>query len=154
PEWIVYPTGGGTGIVGMWKAFDELSRLGLLGSRRPRLVVVQMEGCAPIVRALREGAPTAREWEDTQTEVWGLRVPKALADFLVIEAVVQSKGIGLDVSEVAASSMVERAGRAGLRLGPEGAAALCAVEQLHVQGLTAPGDRVVAFQTGNPDNYR
>jgi threonine synthase len=154
PEWIVYPTGGGTGIVGMWKAFEELSRLGLLGSRRPRMVVVQMEGCAPLVRALREGTPAAREWEDTDTEVWGLRVPKALADFLVIEAVVESNGLGLDVSESAATAMTRRAGLAGLRLGPEGAAALCAVEQLHAQGLTAPGDRVVAFQTGNPDNYR
>ena len=154
PDWIIYPTGGGTGIVGMWKAFDELSRLGLLGTKRPRLVVVQMAGCAPIVRALTDGEPSAREWKSTKTEVWGLRVPKALADFLVIDAVVQSGGAGVAVEEADAFGMMEKAGRVGLRVGPEGGAALCAVEELARQGLLGSGEKVVVFQTGSPENYR
>ena len=90
PDWIVYPLGGGTGIVGMHKAFDELRRLGLIGEKKPRFVVVQPTGCAPIVRAFERGEETAAPWEDPQTRVWGLRVPKAIGDFLVLRAVRES----------------------------------------------------------------
>src|SRR6185503_4390345 len=84
PDWIVYPLGGGTGIVGMHKAFDELERLGLIGPKRPKLVIVQMAGCAPIVRAFERGELSAAVWNDPATEVWGLSVPKAIGDFLVL----------------------------------------------------------------------
>ncbi len=154
PDWLVYPTGGGTGIVGMWKAFDELERLGLIDHRRPKLAVVQMAGCAPLVQALADGSPRAAEWEHTETAVWGLRVPKALADFLVLEAVRESGGAGVAVAEEALLPMIERAGRVGLRVGPEGAATLCAIESLERQGRLRAGETVVAFQTGHPDNYR
>lgn len=150
PDWIVYPLGGGTGIVGMHKAFDELRRLGLVGEKRPRFVVVQPTGCAPIVRAFERGEESAAPWEDPQTRVWGLRVPKAIGDFLVLRAVRESGGTAIAVDEERLVEVASRAARLeGLRVGPEGAAALAALEELKV----GKGERVVVFQTGDPGNY-
>jgi threonine synthase len=154
PDWIVYPLGGGTGIVGMAKAFDELERLGLVGARRPRFAVVQMAGCAPIVRAFARGEERAEPWERPQTRVWGLRVPRAIGDFLVLRALRATDGRALAVEEDRLPAIIAGAARAGLRIGPEGAAAFAAVEDLAAVGAFAPGERVVVFQTGSPDNYR
>ncbi|HKV13392.1 MAG TPA: threonine synthase [Thermoanaerobaculia bacterium] len=154
PDWIVYPLGGGTGIVGMHKAFDELSRLGLIGPKRPRFVVVQASGCAPIVRAWEKGEESAPAWEDPQTRVWGLRVPKAIGDFLVLRAVRESGGRAIAVDESRLDKIASWvAAHEGLRIGPEGAATLAAVEDLAAAGAFTPGERIVAFQTGSPDNY-
>lgn len=154
PDWIVYPLGGGTGVVGMHKAFDELRRLGLVSEKRPRFVVVQMTGCAPIVRAFEQGTEAAETWADPHTEVWGLRVPKAIGDFLVLRAVRESGGRAIAVEEARLGAVTERLARTeGLRVGPEGAAAFAAVEDLSAQGAFAAGERVVVFQTGDPANY-
>ncbi|MFL6194880.1 MAG: threonine synthase [Thermoanaerobaculia bacterium] len=154
PEWIVYPLGGGTGIVGMRKAFAELEALGLIGSRRPRFVVVQAAGCAPIVRAWENGQEAAEPWPEPRTRVWGLRVPKAIGDFLVLRALRETDGRAIAVDEARLDGiMAWIAAHEGVRIGPEGAAALAAVEDLQAGGAFAPGDRVVVFQTGSPDNY-
>ncbi len=154
PDWIVYPLGGGTGVVGMHKAFDELRRLGLVGPKKPRFVVVQAAGCAPIVRAFEQGHEAAEPWADPDTRVWGLRVPKAIGDFLVLRAVRESGGRAIAVDEERLPGITERAARLeGLRIGPEGAAALAAVEDLQAVGAFQPGERVVVFQTGDPANY-
>jgi len=154
PEWILYPTGGGTGIVGMWKAFDELERLGLLGRERPRLVAVQMAGCAPIVRAFERGDETAEPWVEPDTEVYGLRVPQAIGDFLILRALRESGGTAVAVEEGRLAAAARRAAREeGLLVGPEGAACLVALEELAAAGVIAEGERVVAFQTGHPASY-
>jgi threonine synthase len=154
PDWIVYPLGGGTGIVGMHKAFDELARLGLIGPKRPRFVVVQMAGCAPIVRAWEQGRDSAEPWENPQTQVWGLRVPRAIGDFLVLKALRETGGRALAVDESRLEAITSRiAAQEGLRIGPEGAAAFAAVEDLQAAGAFSPGERVVVFQTGDPANY-
>ncbi len=154
PEWIVYPTGGGTGIVGMHKAFDELERLGLVGERRPRFVSVQMAGCAPIVRAFERGDEAAEPWASPETGVYGLRVPKAVGDFLILRALRETGGRAVAVEEERLPEAARRAARdEGLLVGPEGAACLVAVEMLAREGAFAEGDRVVVFQTGHPGNY-
>jgi threonine synthase len=155
PDWIVYPLGGGTGIVGMHKAFDELRRLGLVGEKKPRFVVVQAAGCAPIVRAFEKGQEAAEPWEEPNTRVWGLRVPRAIGDFLVLKAVRESGGTAIAIDEERLAAIMERAARLeGLLLGPEGAAALAGVEDLAARGAFSEGERVVVFQTGDPANYR
>jgi threonine synthase len=154
PDWIVYPLGGGTGIVGMHKAFDELERLGLIGPRRPRFVVVQAAGCAPIVRAFEQGKESAEPWENPQTRVWGLRVPRAIGDFLVLRALRETGGRAVAIDEDRLEKVAAWvAAHEGLRIGPEGAAALAAVEELEATGAFVPGERVVVFQTGDPANY-
>lgn len=154
PDWIVYPLGGGTGIVGMHKAFAELERLGLIGAKRPRFVAVQAAGCAPIVRAFEEGKEAADPWENPRTRVWGLRVPKAIGDFLVLRALRETGGRAVAVQEDRLEEVAARAAaQEGLRIGPEGAAALAAVEEMHAAGAFSPGERVVVFQTGDPANY-
>lgn len=162
PDWILYPTGGGTGIVGMHKAFAELEALGLLEPpgegggtrRRPRFVVVQTKGCAPLIRAFEQGLDRAPEWENPHTRAWGLRVPKAIGDFLVLRALRESGGRAVAVAEERLAPLTARAAREeGLRLSPEGAACFAALEDLAADGSLAPGERVVIFQTGNPDNY-
>jgi threonine synthase len=154
PDWIVYPLGGGTGIVGMHKAFAELRRLGLVGEKRPRFVAVQMAGCAPIVRAFAHGQESAEPWEEPHTQVWGLRVPRALGDFLVLRALRESAGRAVAVDEACLPEVAARAARdEGLRVGPEGAAALAATLGLAAEGAFAAGERVVVFQTGDPANY-
>ncbi len=155
PDWILYPTGGGTGIIGMHKAFDELEALGLIGSERPRFAVVQMAGCAPIVRAFEEGQTSAQPWENPSTRVWGLRVPQAVGDFLILDALRESDGQAVAVEEDRIAEMMGRASRLeGLDVGPEGAACLLALEDLRAADHIVPGQRVVVFQTGHPANYR
>ncbi len=154
PDWIVYPTGGGTGIVGMHKAFAELEALGLLSSKRPRFVVVQMAGCAPLVRAFERGEESAEPWANADTRVWGLRVPKAIGDFLVLRALRETAGTAVAVEEAKLPEVTARMARSeGLRLGPEGAACMVALEELAAAGTISEGERVVLFQTGDPANY-
>jgi threonine synthase len=154
PDWIVYPLGGGTGIVGMHKAFAELEALGLIGPKRPRFVAVQAAGCAPIVRAWEAGEETAAPWEHPDTKVWGLRVPRAIGDFLVLRALRETGGRAIAVDESRLSGIAGWvASHEGVRIGPEGAAALAAVEDLEAAGVFKPEERVVVFQTGDPANY-
>jgi threonine synthase len=154
PDWIVYPTGGGTGIVAMAKAFAELRRLGLLAGETCRFVVVQMEGCSPVVEAFRRGAEEMIPWAEPDTEVWGLRVPRSVADFLILRALRESQGEAVVVAETTVQEMQESAAKEeGLTVGPEGAAALLGAEQLVEKGVIGEGDRVVVFQTGDPANY-
>jgi len=154
PDWIVYPTGGGTGIVGMHKAFAELERLGLVAGRRPRFVVVQMAGCAPLVRAFAAGREAAEPWPEVRTSVWGLRVPKAIGDFLVLRALRETDGVAVAVEEERLAAETARAAREeGMLIGPEGAACLAAVRDLCSARTIRAGDRVVVFQTGHPANY-
>jgi threonine synthase len=155
PDWIVYPTGGGTGIVGMDKAFAELEALGLIAAgRRPRFAVVQMAGCAPLVRAFERGADHAEPWSEPDTRVYGLRVPKAIGDFLILRALHATGGAAVAIDESRLPEVTARAAREeGLLIGPEGAAALAAAADLAAAGRIEPGQRVVVFQTGHPGNY-
>lgn len=154
PEWIVYPTGGGTGIVAMAKAFEELRQLGLLTGGQCRFVVVQMEGCSPVVEAFLRGAEEMTPWDEPDTDVWGLRVPKSAADFLILRALRESGGTAVAVAETSVRAMQDRAAtEEGLTVGPEGAAALLGAQQLAEKGVIGKGDRVVVFQTGDPANY-
>ncbi|MCY3590282.1 MAG: threonine synthase [Acidobacteria bacterium] len=154
PDWIVYPTGGGTGIVGMAKAFAELRRLGLLGGPPARFAVVQMAGCAPIVRAFRDGSEQAEPWDAPKTRVWGLRVPRAIGDFLVLRAVRESGGTAVAVEEDLVAETTQRmAAQEGLLIGPETAAAMAAVVGLRDSGTIRRGESVLVFATGHPANY-
>ncbi len=154
PDVIVYPTGGGTGLVGMWKAFGEMEQLGWIGPQRPRLVTVQAEGCAPMVRAFQEGKEFADPWPDACTKADGLRVPAAVGDFLILRALRQSGGTALAVSD---NDMLEAAGLLGRTQGifaaPEGAATLAAFQKLLRQGWIRAEDRVVLFNTGSGHKY-
>jgi threonine synthase len=155
PDWIVYPTGGGTGMVGMWKAFDEIERIGWVASpRRPRMVSVQAEGCAPIVRAFCQGAEKAQPWEGATTVADGLRVPRAIGDFLILRAVRESGGTALAVSDAdMVEGMLEMGSREGISAAPEGGAALAAIERLVGDGSIRPQDSVVLFNTGGALKY-
>src|SRR5206468_10000280 len=127
PDAIFYPTGGGTGLIGMWKAFDELEAVGLIGSKRPRMYAVQAEGCSPMVRALEAGEEFAERWDNPATVATGIRVPKAVGDFLILRTVRESGGAALAVSEDAILEAVEDAApNDGFPLFPEGGAALAA----------------------------
>lgn len=154
PDWIVYPTGGGTGIVGMAKAFAELRGLGLLGGPPAKFAVVQMAGCAPIVRAFRDGSEQAEPWDAPETCVWGLRVPRAIGDFLVLRAVRESGGTAVAVQEDQVEEQTLRmAAEEGLLIGPETAAAMAAVVGLRDSGTIRRGESVLVFATGHPANY-
>jgi threonine synthase len=149
PEVLVYPTGGGTGIVGMRKAFDELEALGWIGARRPKMVVVQSEGCAPIVRAFAAGQRFAEPWENAQTIAAGLRVPAAIGDYLVLDAVRDTGGTAVAVSEDAIRQAQLEMGRlAGVYAAPEAAATWAAVHTLRGNGWVQGDERVVLFCTG------
>jgi threonine synthase len=149
PDVIVYPTGGGTGIVGMRKAFDELEALGWIGPKRPRMVVVQAEGCAPIVRAFQKGERYAEPWANAQTSAAGLRVPVAIGDYLILDAVRDSGGTALAVSEDAIRSAQLEMGRlAGVYAAPEAAATWAATRALRDNGFLQGEERVVLFCTG------
>jgi threonine synthase len=154
PDVIIYPTGGGTGLVGMWKAFDELESLGLIGPRRPRMVSVQAEGCAPIARAFAAGEEHAPLWQGAATVADGLRVPVAIGDFLIIRAIRASGGTALTVSD---SEMVAHASALGATTGifaaPEGGACLAAQVKLLATGWIQPDERVVLFNTGTGLKY-
>jgi len=155
PEVIVYPTGGGTGIVGMDKADRELRELGLVTGPRPRFVVVQMEGCAPMVRAFASGAIHAEPWANPAlTEANGLRVPGSIGDHLILDAVRSTEGTAIAVSEEAMLAARKRlAGKEGIYAAPEAAATLAAAESLRASGWLAPGTEVVLFLTGNGFKY-
>ena len=154
PEVIIYPTGGGTGLVGMWKAFDEMEALGWIGSKRPRMVTVQAEGCAPVVRAFEEGNRFADEFENASTVASGLRVPKAVGDFLILDALRASKGAAVAVSDAELLAAVGEIGAAeGLFVAPEGAACLPALRKLLERGQVREGERVVLFNTGAGVKY-
>jgi threonine synthase len=154
PDLIFYPTGGGTGLIGMWKAFAELEALGLIGPERPRMVAVQAEGCAPIVKAWREGADHAERWENAQTAAAGIRVPKAIGDFLILGAVRESGGFAIAVSEADIVRAQDDAAREdGLLLCPEGAATLAAWRGALAQGRIGPSDRAVLFNCASALKY-
>jgi threonine synthase len=154
PDVILYPTGGGTGLIGMWKAFDEMQRLGWIGSERPRMFSVQSSGCAPIVRAFNEGLDTAPEWESPQTGAWGLRVPRAVGDRLMLRALRDSGGgaIAVDEAKIEAAAAELRTTE-GIDAGPESGAALLALRTLRADGIIKRDALVVLFSTGG-DKYR
>ncbi|GBD19205.1 Threonine synthase [bacterium HR27] len=150
PDVIVYPTGGGTGIVGMWKAFDELAHLDLLGTERPRFVLVQPEGCAPLVRAFHSGAERAEPWDDATTLAPGLRVPATIGDALVLDAVRRSGGTAVAVSDREILDGMQLLARSeGLLVSPEAGATVAAVRRLREAGWLAGDEEVVLFLTGN-----
>jgi threonine synthase len=154
PDWIVYPTGGGTGLVGMWKAFDELEAIGWIGSKRPRMVSVQAEGCAPIVRAFEQGADRAAPWENARTAADGLRVPRAIGDFLILQAVRDSAGTALAVSDAdMVRDMIAIGSLEGVSAAPEGGAALSAIRRLVADKRIGPDESVVLFNTGGALKY-
>jgi len=153
PEAIIYPAGGGTGVVGMWKAFAELQRLGWLrDARLPKMILVQAEGCAPLVRAFQEGKEEVEAWAPDQayTQAAGLRVPSAIGDRLILQAVRDSDGIALSVSDTVMQEMVQYAARReGILTALESAATIAAYHRLLASGFLQPGDEVVAFFTGS-----
>jgi threonine synthase len=155
PEWIIYPTGGGTGMVGMWKAFAEMSALGWIDpARRPHMVTVQAAGCAPIVRALASGADKAAPWENAHTIADGLRVPRAIGDFLVLRAIRESGGAAIAVGDAEMVTAMKDLGRLeGISAAPEGGAALQALRRLVHEGRIRSADRVVLFNTGGALKY-
>lgn len=155
PDWIIYPTGGGTGLIGMWKAFAEMEAIGwLTSSRRPRMVSVQTEGCAPIIRAFKNGAETAETWEKAHTVADGLRVPRAIADFLILRTIRESGGTAVAVGDEQMVSDMKVMGREeGISAAPEGAASLSAVRQLVAAGTIKRNDVVVLFNTGGALKY-
>jgi len=156
PDWIIYPTGGGTGMVGMWKAFAEMEALGWLpaGGPRPRMVTVQAEGCAPIVRAFEEGAERSEMWQNAHTAADGLRVPKAIGDFLVLRAVRESGGAAVAVSDADMIADMKLTGALeGVSAAPEGGAAVHALRVLIARGLVHPDHTVVVFNTGGALKY-
>ena len=154
PDVIIYPTGGGTGLIGMWKAFDEMEQMGWIGSKRPRMVTVQAEGCAPIVRAFEEGKRFADEFPNAATTASGLRVPKAIGDFLILDALRQSGGTAVSVTD---EELIAATGEIGATEGvfcaPEGAACLPALRKLIDMDLVNASDRVVLFNTGSGVKY-
>jgi threonine synthase len=154
PEAILYPTGGGVGMIGMWKAFDEMERLGWIGSRRPKMIAVQAAGCAPVVRAFEENEPKSRFFDDPHTVAAGLRVPKPLGDFLVLQAVRESQGTAITVTddEMLTAGM-QLAADEGIYAAPEGAACVAAVEKLLASGFLKSSDRVVLYNTGSGLKY-
>ena len=155
PDWIIYPTGGGTGMVGMWKAFDEIERIGWVKpQRRPRMVSAQAEGCAPIVRAFQQGTEKAQPWEGATTIADGLRVPRAIGDFLILRAVRESGGTALAVPDAPMVDGMLAIGRhQGVSAAPEGGAAFVAIQRLAANGSIKPTDSVVLFNTGGALKY-
>src|ERR1700754_2243298 len=136
PDVVIYPTGGGTGLIGMWKAFDEMEALGWIGAKRPRMGAVQAEGCAPMVRAWAEGERHARRWEDAHTIAMGIRVPQAVGDFLILDAVRASEGFAIAVADADIQQAVDDVGRKeGLLLCPEGGATLAGYRKARAEGL-------------------
>ena len=154
PDAIFYPTGGGTGLIGMWKAFDELEAVGLIGSKRPRMYAVQAEGCAPIVRAFEKGEEFADRWENPATVATGIRVPRAVGDFLILRAVRDSGGAAIAVSEDAILQAVQDAAHEdGFLFCPEGGAVLAAWRQALERGLVRKDERVLLFNCANGNKY-
>ena len=154
PQVIIYPTGGGTGLIGMWKSFDEMETLGWIDSHRPRMVSVQAAGCAPIVRAFESGATRAEPWQNATTMAAGLRVPSAVGDVLMLRALRDSEGTAVAVSEAEILWGVKEIGQSeGLFVCPEGGAALAGLQRLVEQGWIDREERVVLFNTGSGLKY-
>ena len=154
PDVIFYPTGGGTGLIGMWKAFAELEAIGFIGSQRPRMVAVQAAGCAPMVRAYEDGVEHAPRWENAQTIASGIRVPQAVGDFLILRAVRESKGFAIAVSDDAISAALDEVARAeGFLMCPEGAATYAAYQQSLANGRVKKTEQAVLFNCATGLKY-
>jgi threonine synthase len=154
PRGIIYPTGGGVGLIGMWKAFEEMEKLGWIGSERPQMITVQSSGCAPIVKAWDEGRPTADFWPNANTLAAGLRVPKPYGDYLILDILKQSGGVALAVTDLEIMEALRQWARAeGIFAAPEGAAALAAYRKLRANEFFAADDPVVLFNTGSGLKY-
>ncbi|MBP2227803.1 threonine synthase [Azospirillum agricola] len=154
PDVIFYPTGGGTGLIGMWKAFAELEAIGFIGSKRPRMVAVQASGCAPMVRAWEAGEEHAPRWEDAHTIASGIRVPQAVGDFLILRAVRESGGFAIAVDDSAIQAALDEAAREeGFLLCPEGAATYAAYKRALADGRVARGERAVLFNCATGLKY-
>lgn len=154
PDAIIYPTGGGTGLVGMWKAFDEMQRLGWIGNERPRMISVQAAECAPIVRAWEAGHETAEPWQNARTYASGLRVPRAIGDFLILRALRESGGAALAVTDDEMREAVRLIGRTtGVFAAPEGGATAAALRRLREQNVVRADEEVVLFITGSGLKY-
>jgi threonine synthase len=154
PDVILYPTGGGTGLIGMWKAFDEMERMGWIGSRRPRMISVQAEGCAPIVRAFQAGASAGADIPNAHTVAAGLRVPRAIGDFIMLDILRESRGNAVSVSDDELIRAVKDIGSTeGIFAAPEGAACLPALKTLLARGDVDPSERVILFNTGSGLKY-
>lgn len=156
PDVVLYPTGGGTGLVGMWKAFDEMERLGWVPKgRRPRFVSVQAAGCAPVVKAFHEGSDKTASWPNPQTRAYGLRVPSPLGGFLCVRALRETHGTAIAIEEdETARGTYALAAKSGIDICPEGGAAWAALHQLRDNGFIRPTDKVVVFNTGTGLKYR
>jgi threonine synthase len=154
PDVILYPTGGGTGLIGMWKAFDELARIGWIGAKRPRMVAVQAAGCAPMVRAFDQGEEFATRWENAETYAAGIRVPAAVGDFLILRAVRESNGFATAVTDAEiAAGLAEVAHEEGLLLCPEGAATYAAYKKELVSGRIGADERALLFNCATGLKY-
>ena len=154
PDVIFYPTGGGTGLIGMWKAFAELEAIGFIGSKRPRMVAVQAAGCAPMVRAWEEGVEHATRWEDAHTIAAGIRVPQAVGDFLILRAVRESNGFAIAVDDDAIKAALDEVAREeGFLMCPEGAATYAAWKQSLADGRIERSERAVLFNCATGLKY-
>jgi threonine synthase len=154
PDVIFYPTGGGTGLIGMWKAFAELEAIGFIGGRRPRMVAVQAAGCAPMVRAFEAGVEHAPRWENAATIASGIRVPQAIGDFLILRAVRESGGFAIAVDDAAIAAAVDEVARTeGFLLCPEGAATYAALKQSLADGRVRRDERAVLFNCASGLKY-
>ena len=150
PDAIIYPTGGGTGIVGMWKAFAEMETMGWIGSDRPKMFAVQAEGCAPMVRAFEQGTEFAEPWQDAQTIAPGIRVPGGIGDYLILNAIRESDGGALTVSDDEIRDYMGRVARSeGMFICPEGAATAAALEKLLSDSLLDPDENILLLNTGS-----
>ena len=150
PDVIIYPTGGGTGIIGMWKAFDEIEELGLVTSKRPKMITVQSTGCSPIVKAFHEGKDHAEFWENAETIAAGLRVPVAIADYLILKILRESKGTAVSVDDLTIKiSMFQLAREEGIMLSLEAAATIAALDLLKEKGQIKSDEKIVVFGTGS-----
>ncbi len=154
PDAIFYPTGGGVGLIGMWKAFDELEQLGWIGSKRPKMIAIQAAGCAPIPKALEEGKQVSEAWKDAHTFASGLRVPKAYGDYIILDIVRRSGGTAIAITdEEMLASLLSWARDEGIFLCPEGAAATAAYDKLLANGFLKSRDEIVIFNTGTGLKY-
>lgn len=154
PDGIIYPTGGGVGLLGMWKAFDEMEKLGWIGSERPRMVCVQSTGCAPVVKAWHDASPETVPWPNASTVAAGLRVPKPYGDYLILDILRRSQGAAVGVTDEEIMDSLRRwASVEGIFAAPEGAASLAAYRQLRTSGYFSPEDTVVLFNTGSGLKY-
>jgi threonine synthase len=154
PDVIIYPTGGGTGIIGMWKAFEEMEKLGWIKGKKPRLICVQSEGCAPLVKAFNEGKDKAEKWEKPETIASGIKVPQAIGDFLVLKAVRESEGTTISVTdEEILNCLKEISETEGIFPCPEGGATLAALKKLIRENKINPEEKIILFNTGTGLKY-